>query len=319
MLFTGATNLWQGGQMVLGHAVSSDGVSFECDTEPFIRPSPNANDFDHASAEDCRITEIDGKYYITYAAVSFNVARFAKGERRVGPNDNRNPTWTENFRRVGLAVTEDWKSVERLGPITSEHLSDANVVLFPEKVDSKYVLLHRPTGFIPWTLPLIYSPASIWITFSGSITCRPSDRREMPWDMKDKIDIPDDHLLITPEYEWERLKVGAAGVPIPTDDGFLVFYHAVDRAGIYRVGLMLLDRDDPRKIIARSSKPIMQPEAIYETDGSYPGCIVPCANVVMDDDVFMYYGAADLYCCLATMKLNSALDYLLQSRKKTVF
>ena len=104
-------------------------------------------------------------------------------------------------------------------------------------------------------------------------------------------------------------------MPIPTDDGWLTLYHAVDRAGVYRVGVMLLDREDPRKVIARSTAPIMASQEPYEMDGRYPRCVFPCANVVVGDEVFIYYGAVDLYCCLATVKLKELLAYVLAFRK----
>ena len=318
LLFTASTELLgsSGGDMVLGYAQSSDGVNFECAPEPFLRPSVNPDDFDHGSVEDSRITEFEGKYYIAYAGRSFNMKKYANRERRVGPNGNMSPTWTDNFRRVGLAATTDWKKVERLGPVTSEHISDANVALFPEKINGKYAMLHRPTPFIPWTLPLIYNPGCIWISFADTMTCCASDAKEMPWNMQDGKDIPDDHLLIKPEYEWEKLKVGGSGVPIPTDDGWLTFYHAVDRCGVYRVGLMLLDRNDPKKVIARSPQPVMEPQESYELKGQYPKCIFPCANVVVDNEIFIYYGIVDLYCGLATLNFREALDYVLQFRPK---
>lgn len=320
MVFTTSTDMKNGGDMVLGYAESSDGFNFECADEPLISPSPNWDDFDYGTVEDTRITEFEGKFYIAYAARSMKTSDFGAGKRRVGPNDNRNPTWTENFRRVGLATTEDWKQIERLGPITSEHISDANVALFPEKIDGKFVFLHRPTPFIPWLLPLKYNPGSIWIVFTDDMLKWSTDKREMPWDMKDE-DVPDDYLLIRPEYEWETNKIGASGVPIPTDDGWLTFYHAVDRQGVYRTGLMMLNRDDPRKVIARSKQPIMEPEAEYEVNcirqpgrKGYPKCIFPTANVVVGDDVFIYYGSQDLYSCLAMAKLKDLIDYVMSCR-----
>jgi predicted GH43/DUF377 family glycosyl hydrolase len=320
MLFTTSTAMREGGDMVLGYAQSRDGVNFEVAPEPFIRPSENFDDFDYGTVEDTRITELDGKFYIAYAGRSQKIKEFAEGKRRLGPDGNINPTWTENFRRVGLAVTEDWRSFDRLGPITNEHISDANVALFPEKINGKYAYLHRPTPFIPWTLPLIYNPGAMWIAFSDGLGLWSTNRREGAWDMVDGVDIPDDHLLIKPEYKWEELKVGASGVPIPTDDGWLVFYHAVDRAGDYRIGLMLLDRENPCIVIARCDKPVMEPEAGYESKGRYPaGCIFPCANVVIGEDVFMYYGAVDQYICLATLKLRDALDHVLKCRNKSTF
>jgi beta-1,2-mannobiose phosphorylase / 1,2-beta-oligomannan phosphorylase len=304
--------------MTLGYAKSTDGINFAENPDPILPASKNFDDFDYGSTEDSRITEFGGKYYIVYAARSQKTLNFVKGERRLGPNGNRNPTWTENFRRVGLAVTEDWKTIERLGPITSEHICDANVVMFPEKINGKIVMLHRPTPFVPWLLPLTYNPGAIWISFADTMTCCASDKREMPWDMEDGIDIPDDHLLIKPETEWEGFKVGGSGVPIPTDDGWLTFYHAVDRTGVYRVGLMMLDREDPRMVIARSPVPVMEPEFAYETGipgtGYYANCIFPTANVIVGYDIFIYYGAQDLYCCLATVKLKETIDYIMKFR-----
>ncbi|MGN0869778.1 MAG: glycosidase [Victivallales bacterium] len=313
LVFT-ATPEPRNGEIYLGYASGSDGIHFECAPEPLLRPSPDPDDFDHASVEDARITELDGKFYIAYAARSFNMLKFAAGERRVGPDGNRNPTWTENFRRVGFAVTTDWQHCRKLGPITSEHICDANVALFPEKINGKYLILHRPTTAVPWTLPCFYSPASIWLVFSDSLERWSSNRREMPWNMIDGEDIPDEHLLIKPEYEWESMKIGASGIPIPTDDGWLMFYHAVDRKGVYRVGLMLLDRQNPLKVLARSPLPVMQPEGTFEQSGAYPNCVFPCANIVVGDEIFIYYGAADLYCCLATVKLQETLNYINQYR-----
>ncbi len=314
MVFT-ATPEPGNGEIYLGYAKSRDGVNFECAPEPLLRPSPDENDFDHASVEDARVTELEGKYYIAYAGRSFNMKRFAKGERRVGPNHNLNPTWTENFRRCGLAATTDWKNCERLGPVTSEHICDANVLLFPEKINGKYAMLHRPTAFVPWMLPLVYSPAAIWMAFSDSLTHWSSNRREMPWNMVDGEDVPDTHLLIKPEYEWEKLKIGGAGVPIPTDDGWLMFYHAVDRQSVYRVGLMLLDRENPLKVLARSPHPIMAPQTPFETNGTLH-CVFPCANPVVDGEIFMYYGGGDLYVNLATVNLKEALDFINQYRRQ---
>ena len=243
MVFT-ATSEPDNGEIYLGHAVSKDGMHFTSDPQPLMAPDPNPDTFDHANVEDARVTWMDGHYYIAYAGRSFNLKEFAKGKRRLGPNGNVNPTWTENFRRGGFAFTDDWKSCARLGPCTSEHVHDANIALFPEKFGGKYAILHRPTCYVPWLLPSFYHPASIWLAFNKTLGPLSSNRREMPWNMREGEDWPDDHLLIAPRYDWENFKVGASGVPIPTDDGWLMFYHAVDRAGVYRVGLLLLDRED---------------------------------------------------------------------------
>ena len=150
MLFTAGH---RNGTMALGYAESKDGYHFDLRAEPFLGPDPDENAFDHASAEDPRITTFEGKHYIAYAARSFNLHLYARGESRLGPDGNRNPTWTRDFRRIGLAMTEHWRSVKRLGPLSSEHLSDANAALFPEKINGKFAYLHRPTPCAAWTLP----------------------------------------------------------------------------------------------------------------------------------------------------------------------
>jgi predicted GH43/DUF377 family glycosyl hydrolase len=318
MVFTGRSEP-ANGEIYLGHAVSKDGIHFDTDPEPLLRPDPNPDSFDHANVEDARVTEMDGKYYIAYAGRSLNLNDFGAGKRRVGPDGNRNPTWTENYRRGGFAVTTDWKTVERLGPCTSEHIHDANIVLFPEKINGKYAILHRPTAYVPWTLPAFYHPSSIWLAYVDELGPICSNAREMPWNMKEGVDIPDDHMLITGVFEWENfVKVGASGVPIPTDDGWLMFYHAVDRMGVYRVGLLLLDRENPLKVIGRSPLPLMEPETEYENLGvenferlqCFPYCVFPCANLVVGDEIWLYYGAADIYTCLATLKFKDAMEYI---------
>ncbi len=308
MLFTAAAG---DGAMHLGLAESADGYGFTARPEPFLSPSPDWHDFDHGAVDDPRITRLDGRWYITYAARSWNLKVYGEGHYRLGPGGNRHPTWSRNFRRTGLAVTNDWQTVERLGPLSSEHLCDANVVLFPEKIGGKYVYLHRPTLAMAWTLPMFYNPGCIWLVFCDRVDHWSSNRREMPWDMDQRPgrDLPDDWLLARPEREWEKMKIGGSGVPIPTDDGWLMFYHAVDMAGIYRVGLMLLDRADPRRVLCRTAEPVMEPVG-FEREGSYPGCIFPCANVVLGDDIYLYYGAGDGRICMANLSLKSALEHV---------
>lgn len=300
----------------LGYATSTDGFHFTELDHPWMEASLDPSDFDHAGCEDARITYLEGRYYIAYAGRSLNGRDYAAGVRRFGPNGNTNPVWTDNYRRVGLAVTDDFKTFEKLGPITSEHICDANVALFPEKFNGKYAMLHRPTAFIPWLLPLHYHPGCIWLAFSDNLTHWSSNKREMPWDMVDGEDIMDEVLLMAPEQSWEMLKIGGSGVPIPTDDGWLMTYHGVDRQSVYRVGLVLLDRENPRKVIARSPYPVFEPKDEWDTAKGWGlKCVFPCANVVVGDDVFMYYGCGDNFTSVATFSLKEALAYVKQFKR----
>ena len=300
------------GVIRLGYAASTDGIRFTELDRPWMEPSDDPADFDHAGCEDARVTYLDGRYYIAYAGRSFNGLDYAAGIRRLGPGGNTNPVWTDNYRRVGLAVTDDFETFEKLGPVTSEHICDANVALFPEKFKGKYAMLHRPTAFVPWMLPLHYHPGCVWLAFSDRLTFWSTNKREMPWDMVDGVDIMDEVLLLAPRQKWEQLKVGASGVPIPTDDGWLMTYHGVDRQSVYRIGLALLDREDPRKVIARTPEPVFSPDMPYENNGRGLYCVFPCANVVVGDEVFMYYGCGDIHIGLATFSLREALDHVKQ-------
>ena len=314
MVFTADSNPADG-VIRLGYAHSTDGFHFTEREGIWMDQSFDPKDFDHAGCEDARVTFLDGRYYIAYAGRSLNGRDYASGIRRCGPGGNMNPTWTDNFRRVGLAVTDDFVTYEKLGPITSEHISDANVALFPEKINGKYAMLHRPTAFIPWMLPLHYHPGCIWLAFSDNLTHWSSNKREMPWDMIDGEDIMDEVLLMAPEKDWEVLKIGASGVPIPTDDGWLMTYHAVDRQSVYRIGLVLLDREDPRKVIARTPEPIFEPADEWDFSKWGLSCVFPCSNVVVGDDIFMYYGCGDNYVSLATFSLKEALAHVKQFRR----
>lgn len=304
------------GVIRLGYASGTDGFHFTEKEGPWMDGSLNPNDFDHAGCEDARVTFLEGRWYIAYAGRTLNLSDYAAGVRRRGPGGNLNPVWTDNYRRVGLAVTDDFKTVERLGPITSEHISDANVALFPEKINGKYAMLHRPTAFLPWLLPLHYHPGCIWLAFSENLTHWSSNKREMPWDMIDGVDIMDEVLLLAPQRKWEETKVGASGVPIPTDDGWLMTYHGVDRQCVYRIGLALLDREDPRKMIARTPEPFFEPEDPWDVNAAGLRCVFPCANIVAGDDVLMYYGCGDNYIGVAEFSLKGALDHVKQFRIK---
>ena len=308
MIFSGNDGC---GCIQLGYAQSGDGTHFEVREKPFLAPDPDENSFDHGTTEDPRITCLDGTFYITYAARCMNMSDWARGERKFDPRGEHAIAWERNNRRVGLAATEDWKTVKRLGPISSEHLNDANVVLFPEKINGKYVYLHRPSSSPAWLLPMRYEPGRAWILFTDTINKWCSDKIAEAWLMDDKIDIPDDTMLLQPERDWEMMKVGPSGVPIPTDDGWLMFYHGVDRRGVYRIGLALLDGDDPRKVLCRTPEPVMEPEGELElAGGPYPKCIFPCANIVTGDEIRIFYGICDHCIGAAVTSLSEALTHV---------
>jgi predicted GH43/DUF377 family glycosyl hydrolase len=189
-------------------------------------------------------------------------------------------------------LTKDFKSYIRAGRLTDPILDDRDVILFPEKINNKYVMMHRPLEWVGEKYGTEF-PA-IWISTSD-----------------DLLGFRKSKLLAKPKYDWECGKIGINTPPIKTKEGWLTIYHAVGSDKYYRLGALLLDLENPGKILARTCDWIMQPEEDYEIDGYYKGCVFPCGKVVIDDTLFVYYGAADKYVALATCSLQKLLDYLL--------
>lgn len=118
-------------------------------------------------------------------------------------------------------------------------------------------------------------------------------------------------MLAVPEADWEDKKLGGSCPPIKTEKGWFFLYHGVSsKDDAYRVGAMLLDLENPAKILARTADSIMEPEFDYETSGYYNGCVFPTGNVVVDGVLYVYYGAADKYCCVATADFGQLIGWL---------
>ncbi len=233
-------------------ARSRDGIHFTIDEQPFLFP---ARPDEAYGIEDARITFLDGKYWITYTAVSEN-----------GPG-------------VGLAITTDFKTVERVGMILPPPNKD--VALFPEKIGGKYYLLHRPM------VSDIGKP-SIWLAESTD---------GAHWGNHQFLfggRGGDDN-----RFDWEGQKIGAGPEPILTDDGWLVLYHGADASHAYSLALALLDKNDPSIVLSRSETPLLTPDLIWEQEGFFPnvvfsnGWITWPTTADSPKKIWVYYGAAD--------------------------
>ncbi len=171
---------------------------------------------------------------------------------------------------------------ERLAPIVQGE-DNKDHVLFPKKLKGEFVALHRPR---PW-IALAYSPDLLhWPRERMVPVLGP---REDSW--------------------WDNVSVGANGVPIETDHGWLLFYHAYDRQGVYRFGVALLDLEDPRRVLSRPKEPIFWPETAWEMFGNVRNVVFSCANVVVRDTVYVFYGGADHVIGLATAPLQEVIDF----------
>lgn len=277
-----------------GLARSSDGYHFErVSDQPVL--SPSVEGFDGATIQDPRMIKLGEWFFITYAARHFPFGQFwAPAEQRyrwpVSPDEF--PRYLRNNATLtGLLLTRDFRNWIRAGWLTDPLLDDRDVVLFPEKIGGKFVMIHRP---LEWVGPEYGTEhACAWISTADDLL---GFRRST--------------LLIKNQYPWEAAKLGVNTPPIRTPHGWLTIYHAVGPDKYYRLGALLLDLDDPSRVLHRTPDFLMEPEADYEIEGYYRGVCFPCGAVVIDGRLFVYYGGGDKYCALATCDLEELIDHL---------
>ncbi|OGY24700.1 MAG: hypothetical protein A2Y57_00495 [Candidatus Woykebacteria bacterium RBG_13_40_7b] len=255
-----------------GLAVSSDGFNFERFSEPVFE-GDEENKFERLGVEDARITKIGDTYYILYTAAS--VYPVKEAEKSAAPSLSSKVPWRI---RSTVVKTKDFKTFERVGIILPD-LDTKDLALFPEKINGKYYMFHR-------IYPQMYLASSD--------------------DLKNWQDLG--IVARTREGMWDSERVGAGPPPIKTSLGWLEFYHGVDQNKIYRLGVMLLDLEDPTKIIYRSPEPIFEPEEAYEKEGYVPNVVFTCGAVEKEGKYFIYYGAADKVIGVATVDKEELLE-----------
>lgn len=186
---------------------------------------------------------------------------------------------------TALAATKDFLTIERKGLIFAPPNKDISI--FPEKVNGKYCALHRPhnQGF---------GNPSIWYAES-----------------KDLLHWGNNQCLLRPRNtEWECIKIGGGAHPIKTAEGWLEIYHGKGEGDKYSLFLLLLDSNNPCKVIKRGEKPFVYPEMNYEKHGFFPNVLFSNGLVVKDDgSILLYYGACDETTCL----IETSIDELLHS------
>lgn len=192
---------------------------------------------------------------------------------------------------VSLAATSDFVNFERLGPVMTPEDKDA--ALFPERIQGRWALIHRPVPAGALSLG-----AHIWISFSPDLK---------HWG---------DHEILLRARQggwWDANKIGLSPPPLKTDEGWLILYHGVrsTAAGcLYRLGLALLDLEDPRRVIRRSNEWVFAPRESYERAGDVSDVVFPCGWTLVDGEIRMYYGCADTSVGLATASLDDLLYWL---------
>lgn len=255
------------GRSIIGLAESEDGFTFKAAPAPFMTPSREGlfETYEEFGVEDPRITFLEGAYYITYSAYS------------------------RHGVRIGLAKTTDFKSVERVAFITQADYR--NTVLFPEKINGRYVKLDRPHSDI--------SPWSIWISYSPDL---------LHWG--------DSRIVMKPvTYHWDEMKIGPGAPPIRTERGWLNIYHGVFPTmdgSVYRLGAALHKLDDPAVILGVGDRWILQPEDPWERTGYVHNVVFTCAAVPRGDGtLILYWGGADTVMCAGTARIDDLVELCL--------
>jgi predicted GH43/DUF377 family glycosyl hydrolase len=189
---------------------------------------------------------------------------------------------------VSMATTTDFRAFSRYGPLVPPEDKDAS--LFPRRFGGRYALIHRP---------IIRGEAHIWISFSPDLR---------HWG---------DHQVLLPTRAgwWDHRRVGLGTQPIETPHGWLIIYHGVRETAagaVYRVGLALLDLDEPWKIMHRSDEWVLGPREPYERVGDVSDVVFPTGAILdrSTNELRVYYGAADSSIGLAAADLGEVIDYL---------
>ncbi len=202
-------------------------------------------------------------------------------------------TWCNGYfgPTIGIAYTFDFKEFFQCENAFLPF--NRNGVLFPQKFNGKYAMLSRPSdsGHTPF--------GDIYISYSPDMKFWGEHR----------------HIMGPAAFEesgWQSTKVGAGPVPFLTDEGWLLFYHGVITScnGFrYAMGAVILDKDDPAKVLYRTRPYLLSPAATYEICGDVPNVVFPCASLREGDKVAIYYGAADTVVGLAFGYISEILEF----------
>lgn len=259
----------------IGLAYSKDGLNIDKRlNEPIYTPRA---DFEkklnkpsgHSGCEDARAVIIDDRIYITYTGYN-GVDPPGVAASSISLEDFKNQRW------------DKWKMPKLISP---SGVDDKDSAIFPEKIDGKYMILHRIDNNV----------------------CA---------DFLDELDFSKNKLIRCIQIfgprpgMWDSNKVGINGPPIKTDKGWLLFYHGITRKHEYCMGAVLLDLHDPARVISRTAEPIMKPLKDWEREGWINNVIFSCGQIVRNGKVYIYYGGADSAVGVATISLDNLLSAL---------
>lgn len=287
----------------IGYASSDDGVNFKTRLTypiytaqsykeakkhwPYTSPArlvynPNlySSGGSWGGCEDPRAVIIDGYVYMTFNVFNgWNSMRVAVVSIKEENLNNKKWIW-ENFSYLSSLGNRQ-----------------KNWVLFPEKINGKFAIFcNLDKG----------DPNKVFISYVNKL-----DESETP----SQEDAPDPQLIPDHEVAWHYRTRSAACSPIKTKDGWLLLYHAMDKKepNKYKVGALILDLENPEKVLYRSHHPILEPDLWYENDYK-PGVVYANGAIVKDGTLFVYYGGGDKYVCVASINLQELIDSMKEDK-----
>jgi len=292
----------KGNYSTIGYCKLSDPLTVtERRTTPVLS---SLMDYETHGLEDPRIVKIDDVFYMTYIAYDSKDAvgalalskdlvtwerqgiivpqiPYKKFSELVKANPKVNDAYQDNFNPINTVVM------------------DKDLVFFPRRVNGKLTFLHR-------------IKPDIQIAAVDNI----ADLTQEYWE--NYIAHLDEHILLSPKYDHEIRYVGGGCPPIETEHGWVMIYHGVKDAPVkgfeYSACVALLDLNDPTKVITRLPYPLFKPEEDWELSGDVDDVVFPTGTVVVDDTLYIYYGAADDIIAVATISLKALVDELLANR-----
>lgn len=264
----------------IGYAVSKDGVHFQKHPRSLIKPD---RPWDRFSCEDPRVTKLGNTYYIFYTAMS-------------------KPAWSKKETPgIALATTKDFKKIQKHGLVgpAPDKVRVKAAAIFPEKINGKVGMLFT------WHPDKIDS-SILYTEFknTGELLRPPKNYWGKVFESFDRQTV-----LLPPRGSLRGPELGAP--PIKTKSGWLLIYCGpAIKEKVWPIFAALLDLKNPRHVLAYTKNPILKPEKKYELKGVVNNVTFPEGAVIVGSKLYVYYGAADSSCCLATCNLNSLLNYL---------
>lgn len=278
-------------------------------------------DYEKRGVEDPRIVKIDGLFYLTYTAydginamgavaISGDLKHFDKKGIITPPlnyKEYKHHLECCNQEKLNPKYYYYYNLFASIGLIDEKHrlLRDKDIVLFPRKINGKFVMLHRIWPGIQIVKFEYWEDLTkeFWEQYIEDLTA---------------------HIVLDPLYNFEVNYLGAGSPPIETEDGWLMIYHGVCETNIgktYHAAAALLDIKDPTKVLGRLPYPLFSPSEEWELKGVVNHVVFPTGTALFDNALYIYYGAADKHIAVAKVSLKQLLAELKKypSKKNEIF